>query len=120
MSFGFHRVVAKSILCTRCQYCKYLSPKKLGYSKFPTCASVRTVSGNTPATIIHTLRSRNVIKLEGPDVRPLLQGLVTNDITLLDSCSTMYTMMLNAQVRIYTIIPKSQEAQCKLTSEFRN
>ncbi|KAL5009718.1 hypothetical protein ScPMuIL_012023 [Solemya velum] len=101
MSFGFHRVVAKSILCSKCQHCKYLGPKKLfAYSNPQVCVPVRTVTGESPTTVTHPLYSRNVIQMEGPDVQPLLQGLVTNDVTLLDSCSAMYTMMLNAQGRV--------------------
>ena len=50
---------------------------------------------------LHSLKSRGVVQLRGTDVKPFLQGLITNDITQLGSeCSSMYAMLLNVQGRV--------------------
>ncbi|XP_009861637.2 iron-sulfur cluster assembly factor IBA57, mitochondrial-like [Ciona intestinalis] len=46
------------------------------------------------------LNHRAVVQLSGKDTIEHLQGLVTNDVTLLPSAKCMYAMMLNTQGRI--------------------
>lgn len=44
-----------------------------------------------------TLKNRGLIRIEGKDARPFLQGLISNDISLLDSQGCVYACLLNAQ-----------------------
>jgi folate-binding Fe-S cluster repair protein YgfZ len=44
-----------------------------------------------------TLPNRGQITLSGPDRRGFLQGLISNDINLLDSQPCVYACLLNAQ-----------------------
>lgn len=55
---------------------------------------------STPETKnVHILKSRGVIKVTGQDAIPFLQGLVTNDVSLLSQeMKAQYTMLLNVQV----------------------
>lgn len=49
---------------------------------------------------LYKMKSRGMIRLKGPDVLPFLQGLVTNDVfQMMGEVESMYTMMLNSQVR---------------------
>lgn len=43
------------------------------------------------------LDNRGVLKLSGPDAKSFLQGLITNDINLLQKDKAIYTLMLNAK-----------------------
>lgn len=48
---------------------------------------------------LYNLKSRGMVRLQGADVFPFLQGLVTNDVFLLSGeRESIYTMMLNSQV----------------------
>ncbi|XP_062578401.1 putative transferase CAF17 homolog, mitochondrial [Saccostrea cucullata] len=55
---------------------------------------------------LYRMSNRGMIRLEGADVVPFLQGLVTNDVTQLEEDKeSIYTMMLNPQGRVlYDII----------------
>jgi len=54
---------------------------------------------------VHRLSDRALIRLEGPDSQDLLQGLVTQDVAMLDTTPVIYTMMLNLQGRVlYDVI----------------
>lgn len=44
-----------------------------------------------------TLRDRGAILVSGPDARPFLQGLITNDINLLDTQPMIYSCLLTPQ-----------------------
>jgi len=46
------------------------------------------------------LTDRAVLKLEGPDTRPFLQGLITNDIDRLSRDTPLYAALLTAQGKI--------------------
>lgn len=46
------------------------------------------------------LKSRSLIKLQGPDTLPLLQGLITNDISHLETRPSIYALFLNNQGRV--------------------
>lgn len=50
---------------------------------------------------LYRLRSRGIIKIAGKDSVPFLQGLITNDVTLLGpDTPSQYSMMLNKQGRV--------------------
>ncbi|CAL8090604.1 unnamed protein product [Orchesella dallaii] len=46
------------------------------------------------------LKSRSLLRLQGPDTHQLLHGLITNDITHLDSRPAIYSLFLNTQGRV--------------------
>ncbi|ODN02145.1 putative transferase CAF17, mitochondrial [Orchesella cincta] len=46
------------------------------------------------------LKSRSLLRLQGPDTHQLLHGLITNDITHLDSRPAIYALFLNTQGRV--------------------
>lgn len=63
----------------------------------------RFLSTSTNATSskkLFSLTSRKILKLSGIDVIPYLQGLVTNDVTVLPKLKCMYSMLLNKNGRI--------------------
>ena len=43
------------------------------------------------------MTARGVVALRGPDTRPLLQGLVTNDLERLTPAQAIYAALLTAQ-----------------------
>ena len=47
---------------------------------------------------VHVLSDRALIRVEGTDTQALLQGLVTQDLDLLNQSRSVYAMMLNLQV----------------------
>jgi len=49
---------------------------------------------------VHTLSDRSLIRIEGSDTQTLLQGLVTQDLELLNVTQSVYAMMLNLQGRV--------------------
>jgi len=49
---------------------------------------------------VHTLTDRALIRIEGTDTQALLQGLVTQDLELLNQTPAVYAMMLNLQGRV--------------------
>jgi len=54
---------------------------------------------------VHALTDRALIRVEGTDTKSLLQGLVTQDLELLNQSPSVYAMMLNLQGRVlYDII----------------
>lgn len=53
------------------------------------------------AWTLHPLKSRGLVELKGSDVKPFLQGLMTNDVNVLGTeCTSLYTMLLNVQGRV--------------------
>lgn len=54
----------------------------------------------TPEIKIAELPDRGVVAVEGPDARKLLQGLVTNDVTLLDTQPAIHAGLLSPQGKI--------------------
>merc|ERR1712088_1230469 len=48
------------------------------------------------------LRSRALISLRGPSAKPLLQGVVTNDLDRMKKSETMYANILNKLGRVQT------------------
>ncbi len=46
------------------------------------------------------LKSRSLIKLQGADTLPLLQGLITNDVAHFESRPAIYALFLNNQGRV--------------------
>ncbi|XP_069104473.1 putative transferase CAF17 homolog, mitochondrial isoform X2 [Argopecten irradians] len=64
------------------------------------CTQSISSVGSTNWTV-HPLASRGVVRLEGTDTIPFLQGLVTNDVAVVgDKNPSLYTMMLNVQGRV--------------------
>lgn len=60
----------------------------------------RNISSSGSWTL-HALKSRGLIQLSGTDVNPFLQGLVTNDVTVLGpECTSLHAMLLNVQGRV--------------------
>ncbi len=58
----------------------------------------RTMQDSAPQTpCFVTLPDRGLVRIGGPDRRAFLQGLVTNDIALLDSQPVLYACLLTAQ-----------------------
>ena len=56
-------------------------------------------SESTDSLTLHNITHRSLVCVEGPDSVSFLQGLLTSDVTLLDSSRPVqYSMMLNAQV----------------------
>jgi len=54
---------------------------------------------------VHALTDRALIRIEGVDTQALLQGLVTQDLELLNQSPSVYAMMLNLQGRVlYDVI----------------
>jgi folate-binding protein YgfZ len=51
----------------------------------------------TEAPYFSTLPNRGLIRISGADRRPFLQGLISNDIYLLDRQPSLYACLLNAQ-----------------------
>lgn len=49
---------------------------------------------------VHTLPDRALVRIEGVDTQSLLQGLVTQDLELLNQTDVVYAMMLNLQGRV--------------------
>ena len=47
------------------------------------------------------LDSRGLVRVSGADSWKFLQGLVTNDVNLLETSPALYAMMLNVQVCIH-------------------
>lgn len=63
------------------------------------------------------MRSRGMIRLKGADVVPFLQGMVTNDVSqLVGDGESMYTMMLNPQVRgqLFSVALNNISTNCKI------
>ena len=52
----------------------------------------------TAGLSVHALTDRALIRVEGTDTQSLLQGLVTQDLELLNQTPAVYAMMLNLQV----------------------
>lgn len=72
----------------------------------PPIASSETTSPPPPpppppaGLHVHTLSDRALIRIEGSETQMLLQGLVTQDLELLNQTPTVYAMMLNLQGRV--------------------
>lgn len=61
----------------------------------------RQFLSNSAASPVYHLKSRGIIKVQGQDTVPFLQGLVTNDVSLLGSeVRSQYSMLLNVQGRV--------------------
>ena len=61
---------------------------------------------------------RTVLRVSGPDARPFLQGLVTNDVRRLDE-SPVYAALLSPQGKYlfdFFLVPASAAARSALTS----
>jgi len=59
----------------------------------------------TAGLSVHALTDRALIRVEGTDTQSLLQGLVTQDLELLNQTPAVYAMMLNLQGRVlYDVI----------------
>lgn len=74
-----------------------------------SCSLVRHSHNNAAATAAavycQKLDHRCLVRVCGTDVLPFLQGLVTNDVKLLETDdSSMYAMMLNVQVCITSVL----------------
>lgn len=75
------------------------------------------VSNERKAAKIIELQHRKLISLEGRDAANFMQGIVTNDVTLLPEMSCMYAMVLNQHGRVvhdvmlYHRESKSEDAQ---------
>lgn len=57
--------------------------------------------------VCYQLPHRTLLKIQGPDTSPFLQGIITNDMRLLEEpgCTAMYSHMLNVQGRtLYDIL----------------
>ncbi|XP_012731935.2 putative transferase CAF17 homolog, mitochondrial [Fundulus heteroclitus] len=57
--------------------------------------------------VCYHLPHRTLLKLQGPDTSPFLQGIITNDVKLLEEpgCAAVYSHMLNVQGRtLYDIL----------------
>lgn len=66
-----------------------------------------TITDVTVQYVCYHLPHRTIVKLQGQDTSPFLQGLITNDIGLLEEPgkTAMYAHMLNVQGRtLYDII----------------
>ncbi|XP_058823792.1 putative transferase CAF17, mitochondrial [Topomyia yanbarensis] len=51
--------------------------------------------------VLEQLKSRSLLRVQGEDVQPYLQGLITNDINLFQQgSSSIYAMLLNASGRV--------------------
>jgi len=60
-------------------------------------------SGSKQALFCQHLKHRSIIRAAGHDVHEFLQGLITNDVSLLDnrrSTSALYSMLLNVEGRV--------------------
>ncbi|XP_028328659.1 putative transferase CAF17 homolog, mitochondrial [Gouania willdenowi] len=68
---------------------------------------VRACSGDSSHSppVCHQLPHRALLRLHGADTRAFLQGLVTNDVTLLSERAALYAHLLNVQGRtLYDVI----------------
>ena len=78
----------------RCQFCGNTETAKHGR---PLSESLRVVQ----------LKERAVLRVSGSDARSLLQGLITNDVEILEDggqMRVMYSMFLNTQVQYACLI----------------
>ncbi|GAU93112.1 hypothetical protein RvY_05099 [Ramazzottius varieornatus] len=88
-------------------------------------ASANQSEVSTVATSWHAapLTSRSCIEVNGKDAADFLQGLITNDIHLLDGCTEggpqcIYSMMLNHQGRViydllvFSVVPNEYLLEC--------
>ncbi len=56
-------------------------------------------SNNGQPLLCHQMETRSLIRVSGTDTFPFLQGLITNDMELLEEGKrSMYSLMLNVQV----------------------
>ncbi|KAL5283753.1 IBA57 family protein [Megaselia abdita] len=70
--------------------------------KIVRCQPLRTFTTSQPTNLfVEQLSERSLIRLQGEEVRPFLQGLITNDINHLHKGHpAVYTLFLNKQGRI--------------------
>ncbi|KAL3881478.1 hypothetical protein ACJMK2_027917 [Sinanodonta woodiana] len=91
------RIIQKAILylCTRCQSQMVYQKARVFRTKQHRLYSTASLSKT------YKLKSRGLVQLQGVDVVPLLQGLVTSDVTQLGlSEKSQYSMLLNVQGRV--------------------
>ncbi|WAR19377.1 CAF17-like protein [Mya arenaria] len=63
--------------------------------------NARNLSTSSGRVEVYQLRSRGIVKVKGSDAVPFLQGLITNDVSLLGvDGKAQYSMLLNVQGRV--------------------
>jgi len=82
-----------------CVYSARLTP-------WMSCSSLRKQHHDSAASVLFNqkLQHRSLVRVCGTDVLGFLQGLVTNDVRMLETdVSVMYAMMLNVQASIVCV-----------------
>lgn len=74
------------------------SPSGIRFRRYSQSSSVGDVSGQF---VCHHLPHRTILKIQGQDTSPFLQGIITNDMALLEEPGrpAIYSHMLNVQGR---------------------